>query len=238
MGKHLELTPRLGQIAAWVRPGAHLADVGTDHAYLPVWLTLQGRVASAIASDLRLGPLDRARQTGRRYGVEGRITYRLGNGLAAVRPEECDTIVIAGMGGENIAQILARAPWTADGGHTLLLQPQSRAEVLRAFLAEHGYAICREALVRDRGFLYPVMEAGAGEMHLTLGQQWGGADLLYDPLWDRYLIEKIIQLQAAVSGSNRAASPEARTRGDHARDILTELLQMREEWRHANCSGN
>lgn len=75
-------------------------------------------------------------------------------------------------------------------------------------------------------------------MHLTLGQQWGGADLLYDPLWDRYLIEKIIQLQAAVSGSNRAASPEARTRGDHARDILTELLQMREEWRHANCSGN
>ena len=238
MGKHLELTPRLGQIAAWIRPGAHLADVGTDHAYLPVWLTLQGRVASAIASDLRLGPLDRARQTGRRYGVEGRITYRLGNGLAAVRPEECDTIVIAGMGGENIAQILARAPWTADGGHTLLLQPQSRAEVLRAFLAEHGYAIRREALVRDRGFLYPVMEAGAGEMHLTLGQQWGGADLLYDPLWDRYLIEKIIQLQAAVSGSNRAASPEARTRGDHARDILTELLQMREEWRHANCSGN
>ena len=238
MGKHLELTPRLGQIAAWIRPGAHLADVGTDHAYLPVWLTLQGRVASAIASDLRLGPLDRARQTGRRYGVEGRITYRLGNGLSAVRPEECDTIVIAGMGGENIAQILARAPWTADGGHTLLLQPQSRAEVLRAFLAEHGYAIRREALVRDRGFLYPVMEAGAGEMHLTLGQQWGGADLLYDPLWDRYLIEKIIQLQAAVSGSNRAASPEARTRGDHARDILTELLQMREEWRHANCPGN
>ena len=53
MGKHLELTPRLRQIAAWVRQGAHLADVGTDHAYLPVWLTLQGRVASAIASDLR-----------------------------------------------------------------------------------------------------------------------------------------------------------------------------------------
>lgn len=162
MGKHLELTPRLGQIAAWVRPGAHLADVGTDHAYLPVWLTLQGRVASAIASDLRLGPLNRARDTGRRYGVEERITYRLGNGLAAVAPEACDTIVIAGMGGENIAQILQRAPWTADGRHTLLLQPQSRAEALRRFLAEHGYAIAREALVRDRGFLYPVIEAGAG----------------------------------------------------------------------------
>ena len=76
MGKHLELTPRLRQIAAWVPQNAHLADVGTDHAYLPVWLTLQGRVASAIASDLRLGPLNRARDTGRRYGVEERITYR------------------------------------------------------------------------------------------------------------------------------------------------------------------
>ena len=96
MGKHLELTPRLRQIAAWVRQGAHLADVGTDHAYLPVWLTLQGRVASAIASDLRRGPLDRAQETGRRYGVGDRITFRLGNGLAAVAPEECDTIVIAG----------------------------------------------------------------------------------------------------------------------------------------------
>ena len=238
MGKHLELTPRLRQIAAWVRQGAHLADVGTDHAYLPVWLTLQGRVASAIASDLRRGPLDRAQETGRRYGVGDRITFRLGNGLAAVAPEECDTIVIAGMGGENIAQILAGAPWTADGRHTLLLQPQSRAEALRRFLAEHGYAIAREALVRDRGFLYPVMEAGAGEMTLTLGQQWAGADLLYDPLGDRYIIEKIIQLQAAAAGSNRASAPEARERGDYARAVITELLQMREEWRHANCPGN
>lgn len=238
MGKKLELTPRLGQIAAWVPQGAHLADVGTDHAYLPVWLTLQGRVASAIASDLRLGPLNRARETGRRYGVEKSITFRLGSGLATVRPEECDTIVIAGMGGENIAQILSQAPWTADGDHTLLLQPQSRAEVLRRFLAENGFQITREALVRDRGFLYPVMEAGAGEMTLTLGQQWGGVDLLYDPLGDRYLIEKIIQLQAAVAGSNRAAAQPARKRGDYARSVITELLQMREEWRHANCSGN
>ena len=238
MGKHLELTPRLRQIAAWVRQGAHLADVGTDHAYLPVWLTLQGRVASAIASDLRRGPLDRAQETGRRYGVGDRITFRLGNGLAAVAPEECDTIVIAGMGGENIAQILAGAPWTADGRHTLLLQPQSRAEILRSFLAEHGYTIRREALVRDRGFLYPVIEAAAGKMTLTLGQLWGGADLLYDPLGDRYLIERIIQLQAVVAGRNRSAAPEAQAQGDAVRAIIAELMTMREEWRNANCPGN
>lgn len=238
MGKHLELTPRLRQIAAWVRQGAHLADVGTDHAYLPVWLTLQGRVASAIASDLRRGPLDRAQETGRRYGVGDRITFRLGNGLAAVAPEECDTIVIAGMGGENIAQILAGAPWTADGRHTLLLQPQSRAEALRRFLAEHGYAIAREALVRDPG-LSLSRDRGRGRGDAShAGPAVGRGGPALRPPGDRYIIEKIIQLQAAAAGSNRASAPEARERGDYARAVITELLQMREEWRHANCPGN
>lgn len=231
----LELTPRLQLLADWVPPGARLADVGTDHAYLPVWLWLHRRVASAIACDLREGPLARARETGRTYGADG-VEYRLGNGLAVVSPEEADTVVIAGMGGENIAAILARAPWTAGGRHTLLLQPQSRAEALRAFLAENGYAIRREALVQDRGTLYPVMEAGGGEMSLTLGQRHGGAALLHDPLGDRYIIEKIVRLQAAVAGINRSGG--GREKGDALREIITALLSMREEWRNANGSSD
>lgn len=227
------LSPRLRLLADWVPPGARLADVGTDHAYLPVWLRLHGRAASAIACDLREGPLARARETGRAWGADG-IDYRLGDGLAVVSPEEADTIVIAGMGGENIAAILARAPWAADGRHTLLLQPQSRAEVLRAFLAENGYAIRREALVKDRGTIYPVMEAGGGSMSLTLGQYYGGADLLQDPLGDRYIIEKIIRLQAAVAGINRSGGGQEK--GDALREIITALLSMREEWRNANGS--
>lgn len=232
--KRLELTPRLALIASWVPQGAKLADVGTDHAYLPVWLTLHGRVTSAIASDLRKGPLERARETGRTYGAEG-VGFRLGDGLASIRPEEADTIVIAGMGGENIAAILAAAPWTAEGRHTLLLQPQTRAEELRRFLMDHGYAIKREALVRDRGTIYPVMEAGAGEMTLSLGQLWGGAKLLRDPLGDRYLIEKIIRLQGAVAGLNRSGDPADQEKACALREILTALLAMREEWRYANC---
>lgn len=227
------LTPRLRLLADWVPPGARLADIGTDHAYLPVWLRLHGRAAFAIACDLREGPLARARETGRTWGADG-IDYRLGNGLAVVSPEEADTVVIAGMGGENIAAILARAPWTADGRHTLLLQPQSRAEVLRAFLAESGYAIRREALVKDRGTIYPVMEAGGGEMSLTLGQCYGGAALLQDPLGDRYIIEKIIRLQSAVAGINRSGGGQEK--GDALREIITALLSMREEWRNANGS--
>lgn len=229
--RKLELTPRLQLLADWVPLGARLADVGTDHGYLPVWLRLHGRVVSAIACDLREGPLARARETGRACGAEG-IDYRLGNGLAVVSPEEADAIVIAGMGGENIAAILAAAPWTAGGVHTLLLQPQTRAETLRAFLADNGYAIRREALVEDRGTIYPVLEAGGGEMSLTLGQLYGGAGLLHDPLGERYIIEKIIRLQGAVAGINRSGGSQEK--GDALRDIITSLLSMREEWRRAN----
>ena len=233
-----ELSPRLRALAAWVPAGARLADVGTDHGYLPALLLREGRIASAIASDLRPGPLSRARETARSCGVADRISFRLCDGLAAIAPEECDTVVIAGMGGENIAAILAAAPWTADGRHTLLLQPQSRAEVLRGFLMDHGYAIRREALVEDRGHLYPVLEAGAGAMRLSPGQLYCGAGLLRDPLADRYLIEKIVQLQGVVVRRGRSASPEDRARAEALRDLITDLLRMREEWRHANCPGN
>ena len=233
----MELTPRLQRIADWVRPGARLADVGTDHAYLPVWLRLRNRVPYAIASDLRKGPLERARETGRTYGVDG-IDFRLCNGLADISPDEVDTVTICGMGGETICSILEAAPWTADGKHTLLLQPQSHPDRLRRFLSQHGYRITRECLVYDRGTIYPILEAEAGREELTLGQLWGGAKLLHDPLTDRYLIETLIRLQGAVAGLNRSGREQDQLRGAELRDILTALLEMREEWRHANCQTN
>ncbi len=236
--KKLELTPRLQALADWVEPGARIADVGTDHGYLPIWLLLRQRISAAIASDLRAGPLERGRRDAAAYGVAQEIDFRCCDGLAGIGPDETDTVVIAGMGGENIAQILAAAPWTADGRHTLLLQPQSRPEVLRGFLADSGYTIVRETLVEDRGRLYPVMEARAGEMHLSVGQLFCGARLVHDPLGERYIIEKIIQLQGIIAGRSRSEDPEQRAHTDRQRDILTDLLVMREEWRHANHSGN
>lgn len=235
-GRKLELPARLQLLADWVPRGAALADVGTDHAYLPVWLTLEGRLRSAIACDLRSGPLNRGRGTAGRYGVLDRIKFRRCDGLAGVSPQEADTVVIAGLGGENIVSILAGAAWTADGSHTLLLQPQTRAEELRAFLCANGYAIRRERLVVDRGTMYPVLEASAGTQSLTPGQMYGGACLIYDPLGGRYLVEQILRLQAAVAGLNRAGRPEAAQKADHLRDVMESLLELWEEWRHANGS--
>ena len=238
MKRRLELSPRLRLLAEWVPLGAAFADIGTDHAYLPVWLWLEGRVRRCLACDLRPAPLRRARETARAHGAEG-IQFLLCDGLSGIRPEDVDTISIAGLGGEKIAAVLERAPWTADGAHRLLLQPMTRAEVLRRFLADHGYAIQRERLVQEGDTLYVVMEARGGQMSLTPGQAYGGAKLAGDSLADRYLLETILRLLYAVAGLNRGSlreTAENRARAEALRDVLTELLAMREELRHANGS--
>lgn len=233
----LELTPRLALLASWVPPGARLIDVGTDHGYLPAWLIQNGRIEEALASDLRPGPLSRAEDIARRCGVEGRMRLRLCPGLSAIGPEEGDTIAIAGMGAENIAMILSAAPWTADATHTLLLQPQSRSEVLRRFLQDRGYRILREQLVWDRGILYPVLEARGGEMRLDEGRLLAGAYIEWDPLGDRRLIALILRDFAALSGLLRAGAGEGE-KAESLRREITHLINLREEWRHANGTSN
>ena len=145
----VELTPRLRSVAELVPRGARFADVGTDHAYLPVWLLQQGRITGAVASDLRPGPLERARGTAEKYGLTGRMDFRLCDGLSGIQPDEVNTIAIAGMGGETIAAILAAAPWTWERECLLLLQPMSAQPFLRRWLQAHGYTIRRELLSRE-----------------------------------------------------------------------------------------
>ena len=148
----LQLQPRLQCIASLVPKGARLADIGTDHGYLPVYLLQEGTIGHAIASDINALPLAHARATAAEYGVTEKLDFRLCPGLAKLRPEECDTVAIAGMGGETILGILEAAPWTRDGAHTLILQPQTKADLLRRWLcacARQGAALCR--LPRRRG---------------------------------------------------------------------------------------
>ena len=120
----MELTPRLRAIAQQVPQGSVLADVGTDHALLPAWLLLEGRIPSAIASDLREGPLARAKETVEQHGVADRVSLRLCDGLSGIQAGEADVVAIAGMGGETIAAILEQAPWTKENT-LLLLQPMT-----------------------------------------------------------------------------------------------------------------
>ena len=156
------LGERLALCASMVRPGTALADVGTDHAYLPVWLAKQGLIAAAVASDVRSGPLERAKRNIEKYGVGHIVNARLSDGLDAILPEEADDVVIAGMGGLMIAEIVRRAAWLKNGGKRLILQPMTREEDLRRSLAEEGFFIVREQAAQEEHRVYTAMLCAYG----------------------------------------------------------------------------
>ena len=156
----IKLTPRLLAVGEMVPPGAKVADVGTDHGYLPVWLRQQGICETVIASDIAPGPLEAARASARRYGVEG-VEFRLCPGLEGIRPEEADAVILAGMSGETMAGILGEARWDWTG-KCLILQPMTKRAELLTWLYDHGLHIREEKPVTERGRLYWVLCAEAG----------------------------------------------------------------------------
>ncbi len=157
----LILSPRLRQITELVRPGSVLADVGTDHGYVPVWLLKNGVIPRAVATDLNRGPLSRAETVAEQYGVRAQLRLVLCDGLRDVAAHEVDTVVIAGMGGETMIGILNAAPWTKENTE-LILQPQSKLPELREWLYTQDYFITGEYLVRDAGKLYTIFTAQGG----------------------------------------------------------------------------
>ncbi|MBR5540233.1 MAG: SAM-dependent methyltransferase [Clostridia bacterium] len=153
------LDARLTRVAAFVRHSSRLADIGTDHAHLPVQLVKNGVCTYAIASDVKKGPVAAATRTVSEAELSDKIDIRLGDGLETVSPDEVDDIVIAGMGGETIAKILRCAPWVQNERFRLILQPMTRAEKLRRYLWENGFDILTEAVVQDGRHWYTVIHA-------------------------------------------------------------------------------
>lgn len=229
----LELSPRLRSVADLVPQGARLADIGTDHAYLPAWLILQGIISWAIAADLRKGPLERARITAEKYGLTAQMSFRLCNGLAGVSGKETDVIAIAGMGGETIAEILSAAPWTREEKKLLLLQPMSAQPELRLWLQEHGYAIQREVLSKEGETLYTTFQVIAGQMEqLTPGERWAGRQQQAEkaPLRGEYLERLIAQTGRALEGLRRSSRAADSSRLTEMEQVQQDLLRMKEEW--------
>ena len=134
-------------------------DVGTDHGYLPICLAERGYKGELFASDINAGPLETAVRNARVAGVDKRIHFLLCDGLSLCPPEQVDAVVIAGMGGDTICSILDAAAWTMSDRVQLVLQPMTKAEVLRSWLVSNGYVIERESLVLDSATLYQALSA-------------------------------------------------------------------------------
>ncbi|MBR5620348.1 MAG: SAM-dependent methyltransferase [Clostridia bacterium] len=145
----MKLSPRLAMVADLVREGVTVADIGTDHAYLPAYLVSSGKCPAAVGSDLRDGPLMNAAATVALWGVADEVRLLESDGLDALSADDADDFVFAGMGGTLIVELLSRTPWLCDRAKRYIFQPMSHGELVRAFLLQNGFRILDERACFD-----------------------------------------------------------------------------------------
>ena len=227
------LSARMAAVADFVPEGAHLVDVGTDHGYIPLWLLQEGKIATAIASDVREGPLQHAIDSAKATGLSNQIKFLLCDGLSPLCETCCDTVIIAGMGGETIIKILQRAPWTKQNV-SLILQPQSKIEILHEWLEQNGYAIFNVRLVKDAGRIYGIylVRGGTSRALSTPGERYADRLLLQqkDPLLPEYLDGVIKKFRRSISGLQQAKKQNSQVLL-RQQAILEDLESMRKETR-------
>lgn len=153
----MKLSRRLETVASFVPKGSNLADIGTDHGYVPIYLVKERIAVHAIAMDVRTGPLARARDHVREYGLEDRVFVRLSDGLKELKPGEADCVIIAGMGGELIIKILTEGRHMWDSVGYWVLSPHSESDKVRRFLREQSFFTDKETMIEEDGKFYTVM---------------------------------------------------------------------------------
>lgn len=228
----LPISKRLLCCASMVQSGSRVADIGTDHGYLGIYLLQSGAARHVIACDLRKDPLENARRNAKLFGVDGEMELRLSDGLEKILPDEVDTVVMAGMGGDLIQKILSQCPWRKREGLQFILQPQSAGNVLRRWLCEDGFEIQREEPVQDGHFLYTVMDIRQGEpAPLTPGTEYASPALLASgsPLVGNYLARVENALQETVRGLTNAEKQRPE-RLSYFRQALLEIQEMRKNY--------
>lgn len=220
---------RLRKIEELIPDGLGCIDVGTDHGTIPVRLVRRGYPGRVLASDINAGPLNAARRTAAQSGVTGRIEFLLSDGLKLCPPDAVDTIVIAGMGGDLIVKILDEAEWCMHPRYRLVLQPMTRAEVLRYWLVYNDFEILQECAAAEGGTLYQILTARFGgrtalnDAELFCGKRTLAED---DGLWLRSLGEQRQRLEKALCGMESSAAENARA--ELYREILHQMREMGE----------
>lgn len=220
---------RLDEIISLVSSQKGIIDVGTDHGYIPVHFALSGYTGQLIASDINTGPLSAAKRIAKEHAVEEKITFTLANGLSQCRADEVDTIIIAGMGGDLICSILEDAEWTMDASYQLILQPMTKAEILRFWLSSNGYSIEEERLAYENNRIFKVFSARYSGKNSSLTDAelfTGELSLVKDlPLFEKMLEQETERMEKKVYGlSSSACTPGEE---DLYKSILHQMTEMR-----------
>lgn len=225
------MNKRLKAIFSYIKDGIGVVDVGTDHGYIPVALCENGYRGNIIASDINEGPLETARRNAAEAGFDERIQFTLCDGLQGCDRSLVDTIVIAGMGGDTICGILDRDDWCIAAPYTLILQPMTKAEVLRYWLINNGLHIADEKIVRD-GNIYQIIVARAGEQpKLSDAELYTGQFELAakNELFPELLTTLVKRFEYVRNGMKSAVTARDRERMSFDSRILSELYRMRDQ---------
>lgn len=203
------INKRLLVCSEFVRDGAVLADVGTDHAYLPIYLLQKGKICRAVLSDINQGPLNKARENSEKAGFIDRVELRLCNGANELLGLGITDYAICGMGGELIADIIEHAPQLKDKDISLILQPMSKPEVLRGYLFANGFEILKERYVTDTGKHYVCILARYTENNTQAEEidTYFGTDAVFKEAFSEeqnvYMSEKLKSLERTIDGKRK-----------------------------------
>ena len=211
----MKLSRRLETIASFVPEGSAVADIGTDHGYIPIHLVQEGKAKHAIAMDVRKGPWLRAQAHIHEAGLEAHVEVRLSDGLLKLEQNEADCVVIAGMGGELIIHILEEGRGLWEGIPHWVLSPHSELDKVRRFLEEQEFFIERETMIKEEGKFYTVMGINrtdkAGEKDEREISYRYGRSLIEskDPVLKEYLKKEEEQLEQIMSGLSESQTEAA-----------------------------
>lgn len=227
----VELSPRLEQIGRMVAPGSVVADIGTDHGQLMAWLGERGILRAGYACDINKKPLDKARRILAELGLSDMVACVQAPGLEGLEPGSADTVVIAGMGGDLIARILDEAPWVRKHRTRLLLQPMTKPDHLRDYLAREGFCTELENAVVSGKFVYTVFSVvyDGQPRTLTTLERYIGRVLDGDSAdTDRYLMRVRRNLLGRIAGIDRSRAGDPERRGEYTA-VVAELERLLKE---------
>lgn len=226
------MTPRLLTVAELVKKSTSVADVGTDHAYVPVYLILTHKCEKALAVDINRGPLMRAEDNIKKFSLEEKITTRLSDGLKNISDNEADTVIIAGMGGILINNIIENDKDRLTSVKRFILQPMTAVEETRRYLAENGFLIEDERLAKENDKIYTIISAVPGKMNIEKEIYFYIGKALIENK-DEFLPElldgKIYEYEKAVNSIKNTENSEAKKRAEYFKDLLSELKEIKKE---------
>lgn len=224
----IKLSQRLQAIADLVPAGAKVADIGTDHGFLPCYLAQSGKAELVIACDVNAQPLALAQRNITDYNVGDKVSTRLGNGLAVLNPGEVDTVTIAGMGGALMIDILDASPMVVDRLKRIVLQPNVGAEAVRIWAEKNRWQIVAEDLIRENDIfsVIIVLEQGRSDRFMSAVELYLGPKLLaeHHPMLGLYISEEWEKTQHILEQLAKSDSEESRKKEK----------QLRQKWEDIN----